>query len=205
MWLITAFEGGCEVDLKSVLSHELMPVPLSLAEMNGSLRTGSKSILIDKLTDGINCPESIDLHGKTVCLIIDGQAFVVSLGKPNSCSSFLDLADTFVQPVLQMGKRYQRLNIVFDRYRQLSIKASTRLRQKKTSGPIRRVIESGLVPLPKCWSNFLALPENKADLARFLSEELLHKHLKIKKLLQRVDLSMNCLPSHRNTTLTPSL
>ena len=165
MRLITAYEGGREVDLKSVLSHELMPVPLSLAEMNGSLRTGNKSVLIDKLTDGINCPESIDLNGKTACLVIDGQALVVSLGKPNDCSSFGDLADTFVQAVLQMGKRYHRIDVVFDRYRQLSIKASTRLRQTKTSRPIRRVIESGLVPLPKCWSNFLALPENKADLA----------------------------------------
>ena len=116
MRLITAYEGGRVVDLKSVLSHELMPVPLSLAEMKGSLRTGSKSVLIYKLTDGINCPESIDLRGKTACLIIDGQALVVSLGKPNSCSSFRDLADTFVQAVLQMGK-YQRINVVFDRYR----------------------------------------------------------------------------------------
>ena len=175
MRLITACEGGREVDLKSVLSHELMPVPLSLAEMNGSLRTGNKSVLIDKLTDGIDCPESIDLYGKTACLIIDGQALVVSLGKPSSCSSFGGLADTFIQAVLKMGKRYQRIDVVFDRYRQLSIKASTRLRRTKTSRPIRRVIESGLVPLPACWSNFLALPENKADLARFLSEELLRQ------------------------------
>jgi hypothetical protein len=29
------------------------------------------------------------------------------------------------------------------------------------------------VPLLTNWSNFLALPENKADLARFLSHELL--------------------------------
>eukprot|EP00112_Aurelia_sp_Birch-Aquarium-sp1_P026470 Seg940.1 transcript_id=Seg940.1/GoldUCD/mRNA.D3Y31 product="hypothetical protein" protein_id=Seg940.1/GoldUCD/D3Y31 len=123
MRLITAYEGGREVDLKSVLSHELMPVPLSLAEMNGSLRTGNKSVLIEKLTEGINCPESIDLNGKTACLVIDGQALVVSLGKPNGCSSFGDLADTFVQAVLQMGKRYHRIDVVFDRYRQLSIKA----------------------------------------------------------------------------------
>ena len=81
MRLITAYEGGREVDLKSVLSHELMPVSLSLAEINGSLRTGNKSVLIDKLTDGINCPDSIDLHGKTAYLIIGGQALVVSLGK----------------------------------------------------------------------------------------------------------------------------
>jgi hypothetical protein len=34
-------------------------------------------------------------------------------------------------------------------------------------------VEGRDVPLPKNWSNFLSLPENKADLARFLSNELL--------------------------------
>eukprot|EP00795_Rhopilema_esculentum_P002441 gene2440-biopygen11452 len=82
-----------------------------------------------------------------------------------------------------MGKRYQRIDVVFDRYRQLSIKTSTRLRRKKTSRPVRRVKESGLVPLPKFWSNFLALPENKADLARFLSEELLRQATEDKEIV----------------------
>ena len=102
-----------------ILSHELMPVPLSIAELNGSIRTGNKSVLIDKLTDGINCPESIDLCGKTACLIIDSQALVVSLGKPNGCSSFGDLADIFVKTVFEMGRQYQRMDVVFDRYRPL--------------------------------------------------------------------------------------
>ena len=35
-----------------------------------------------------------------------------------------------------------------------------------------RLIECGSVPLPKNWSNFLAMPENKADLAAFLSIKL---------------------------------
>ena len=47
--LITAYEAGREVDLQSVLKHELMPVSISLAEMNGSLRTGNKSVLGDIL------------------------------------------------------------------------------------------------------------------------------------------------------------
>eukprot|EP00795_Rhopilema_esculentum_P009000 gene9000-biopygen10560 len=82
-----------------------------------------------------------------------------------------------------MGKRYQRIDVVFDRYRQLSIKTSTRLRRKKTSRPVRRVKESGLVSLPKFWSNFFALPENKADLARFLSEELLRQATEDKEIV----------------------
>ena len=80
--LITGYEVGRPVDLSSVLKHELLPVPLSLAEMNGSLRTGNKSILADVLTEGIECPEVIKLHDTSSCLIIDGQALVVALGKP---------------------------------------------------------------------------------------------------------------------------
>ena len=33
--LITAYQSGCQVDLPKILSHELFPVPLSLAETNG--------------------------------------------------------------------------------------------------------------------------------------------------------------------------
>ena len=60
--LITAYEAGREVDLQSVLKHELMPVSISLAEMNGSLRTGNKSVLGDILVEGISCPEAIQLN-----------------------------------------------------------------------------------------------------------------------------------------------
>ena len=55
----------------------------------------------------------------------------------------------------------------------MSIKASTRTRRAKNTRSIRRVIEGKDVPLPSNWSNFLELCENKADLARFLSEELI--------------------------------
>ena len=33
--LITVYQSGRQVDLPNILSHELFPVPLSLAEMNG--------------------------------------------------------------------------------------------------------------------------------------------------------------------------
>ena len=36
-----------------------------------------------------------------------------------------------------------------------------------------RAIENGSVPLPRNWTNFLALEKNKEDLATFLSDELL--------------------------------
>ena len=43
------------------------------------------------------------------------------------------------------------------------------------SGPIRKVVKDGSVPLPINWHNFVALAANKVDLARFLSQQLMQK------------------------------
>ena len=92
--LITSYEAGRWVDLSSALKHELLPVPVSLAEMNGTLCTGNKSELANVVTEDIDCPETIQLHATSSFLIIDGQALVVALGKPDAAVTFGDLADT---------------------------------------------------------------------------------------------------------------
>jgi hypothetical protein len=169
--LITAYEASRPVDLPSILRHELLPVPISLAEMNGNLRSGNKAVLAEVITEGIDCPEVIKLHDTSSCLI-DGQALVVVLGKPDGAVTFGDLADAYVNAVLKAGAKYHRIDIVFDRYRKATIKGTTRTRRSKGARPIRRVVEGRDVPLPKNWQNFLSLADNKADLAHFLSEQL---------------------------------
>ncbi len=171
--LITAFEAGSVVDMPSILKHELMPVPLSLTEMDGSLRTGNKSVLVDIITKAIACPDKLDLQGQRSCLIIDGQPLVIAVGKPQGAMTFGDLADTFVLSVLQQGANYERIDVVFDRYRDETIKADPLGRRTKAARPIRRIFEDRSVPLPKNWANFMASTDNKADLARFLSESLI--------------------------------
>ena len=61
--LIVAYEAGREVDLQGLLKHKLMPVPVSIAEMNGVLRTTSKPVLGDVLISGITCYSSIRPEG----------------------------------------------------------------------------------------------------------------------------------------------
>jgi len=90
---VTVYEAVYPDDLGGILKYELMPVPISLVEMNGTLRTGNKSVLLaDKLTDGITCPDDIELH-ESSWLIVDGHALVVALEKPDSTDTFGDLAD----------------------------------------------------------------------------------------------------------------
>ena len=78
--LVTAFQAGRKVDLHYVLQHELMNIHISIANCDGSLRTGSKAVLANVITrDGV-CPAEVKVDQSKSCLIIDGQAVVV--GKP---------------------------------------------------------------------------------------------------------------------------
>jgi hypothetical protein len=173
--LITAYEAGRHVNLSEILCHELLPVPISLAETNGSLRTRDKSILTNVLISNIPTPPSLDnsMLGTDATLIIDGQALVQSLGKPKGLTTFGHLGDAFKTAALQGSALFKRIDIVFDRYYPSSIKAGKRKKRAQGTTPIRRVIEHRNVPLPSNWNNFIALSDNKADLARFLSEQLI--------------------------------
>ena len=70
-----------------------------------------------------------------------------------------------------------RIDVVFDRYiGTQSIKSQTRVRRVlRAKKPIRKVVSNGLVPLPQVWARFISLPENKADLAAFLSEYIVKR------------------------------
>jgi len=89
--------------LPAVPKYELMSVLISLAEMNGTFRTGNKSLLADKLTEGITCPEDIELHESSSCLTVDGQTLVVAVRKPDNTYTFGDFADTYTTAVLNAG------------------------------------------------------------------------------------------------------
>lgn len=75
--------------------------------------------------------------------------------------------------LLVSGKDFDRIDVTFDRYRKTPITCASRKKRPRGHTPIIRIIDDGSVPLPASWSNFLALDDNKADLARFLSEKLL--------------------------------
>ena len=57
---------------------------LSLAEANGQLLSGSKAILAKILTVDILCPNHLEARHlqNEPMLVIDGQALIISIGKP---------------------------------------------------------------------------------------------------------------------------
>ena len=94
-----------------------MPVPVSLAEMNGRLLTGQKADLANILTKDIECPKQIELQDRA-SLLIDGNGFklVSAIGKPIDAKTFGDFGDNFLAAVVGSGSRYQEVHVIFDRY-----------------------------------------------------------------------------------------
>ena len=105
-------------------------------------------------------------------VLIDGHGLIQALGKPPGCQTFGDYANVFMNNVTSHFRCHtKRGEVVFDRYTgQQSIKTVTMSKRVWKTKPVRKVIDGRNVPLPQVWSNFNASDENKADLARFLSE-----------------------------------
>ncbi|MEL6989860.1 MAG: hypothetical protein AAGK97_18775, partial [Bacteroidota bacterium] len=168
--------AGRAVQISNILGHELSPVPLSLAKPSGKMNPSSKADLVPLLTTDLNV-EIIHQLPKTsnpTCVLIDGHALIQSLGKPHECKSFGDYADVFYKTVIKhLHGSTTRIDITFDRYLGTnSIKSATRSARTGKLRSIRKLIQGPSVPLPQVWNQFIAMDENKADLARFLSEEM---------------------------------
>ena len=113
--LVKAYDAGRKVDMQAILQHELLPVPVSIAETNKNLRTGNKSMLAEVLTEKVDCPDSLSLEGKS-SLIIDGFALVAAIGRPANAKTFGDLSDSFVGAVFaKAGASFERIDVLFDR------------------------------------------------------------------------------------------
>lgn len=156
------------------LFHRLLVVPLS--ELGGSLRQTAKSALADILQEHVHIRRTLPKDGKKTCLLIDGPALIQAIGKPSGARTFGDLSDVFCDSITRKFGPYKRIDVLFDRYEDFSIKNATRVKRGgKACGPIRKIVDNSDVPLPHSWKNFISLPSNKSDLADFLSMGLVAK------------------------------
>ena len=175
--LLNAVTAGRTVEMGTILKHELSPVPLSLAKHGGDMNPTQESELINVLADGIPTPSPIPEANMKTCVMIDGHGMIQALGKPHECQTFGDYADILLNNVTSHLRCHTtRVDVVFDRYTgQQSIKAVPKSMRVGKKRLIRKVIDGRNVPLPQVWSNFIASDENKADLARFLTEIIVTK------------------------------
>ena len=159
------------VDLKAVLTHELSPVPYSLAHPDSSLRKTQKSKLLHIIEGEGTSIESPPTSDKKSAWIYDGMALVQKFKSLNK-STFGEYAESLLDTILKTFEieNCERVDIVFDRYdRKDSIKTSERLRRQKTGGLFIN-IHGPKTQLPRQWTKFMDSSVSKANLAAFLSE-----------------------------------
>ena len=161
-----------EINLKEVLSYELCSVPIALAHPDGSLRETAKSTLMNLLEKEVTCKSSLPPSQLPTACLIDAMA-LIQMVKSAGSATFGLLAqkyeDIITSTLSQDG--CTRVDLVFDQYRSVSIKAGER-RKRGESSSLEVNIHNGSTPVPKQWAKFISNPKNKDNLAAFLCNYL---------------------------------
>ena len=168
--------SGRKVNVSTLLTHELASVPLSLASFDGNLCPTDKAALSHILTDSFIHAELPSTFTNT-SIVIDGMALVQAVSKPTTAKTLGDLANIFCKLVFKhFSGPCKRIDVIFDTYRQKTIKANTQQRRTSKNRKICRIIDFLSVQIPTSWSDFIGLSENKINLVKFLTRELLRQY-----------------------------
>ena len=150
--------------MSSVLSHPLGPLPCALASPVCSLRKTNKSTLAKELQKDIPAVEAIP--NPSAC-IIEGMSMVQRLKGDHK--TFAEIADALMTMILREGATSKRIDVVFDVYRETSIKDTEREKRGGYTG----IEYKNIQPDHKIQQRrkFLSNPQNKKQLVRVVTEE----------------------------------
>ena len=180
--------------MSDVLSHPLGPLPWALANGDGTLRKTNKAALARKLKKQVLPAENIPMLSAT---FIDGMSLVQKM-KGND-QTFSQLAESALIQILHEGARSERIDVVFDVYREESIKNAERVNKGCTIGiPFRNIAPGHRI---QQWRKFLSSSAKKANLIRFLVAEWktpkLRDNLNDKKLYVASEESCLCITKNQ--------
>ena len=163
-----------EGNLQEFFKHENHPWPPSLAQAD-RMREGQKSDLVkclEKVFAATAESPEVDVA------ILDG-AVVVQMASPGAAKTFQDYADKVFMPyIMKQLQPVQRVDVIWDVYRQDSLKAATR--ERRGCGTRRRVTPSSQIL--RNWKSFLRVNENKTELFHFLAKQIESCHVEGKEL-----------------------
>ena len=154
-----------DVDLKSILCHELCPVPLSIADLTGKMRKPNKSVLMHELS--VSNQKEMPTSSLKTAYIIDLMAVVQSAIKGN--------LETFGELAEQLGKYIDHgfrvaacVVITPDRYDVIHYIKSFERARRQTSSSAERIIHSPETKLPVSLKSYLENSANKVHLVNSL-------------------------------------
>ena len=147
--------------MKVVFTYPLGPLPWSLADSYGLPRKTSKAKLSQQLERRITVTEK---YPENATSIFDGMAVLQKLKIPSG-ATFLVVAERVFELVTSTGSR--RVDVVFDVYREVSIKNVERLKRVSTSDGVqyKNILPAYTV---KSWNKLLSVTANKPEIVKFL-------------------------------------
>lgn len=151
------------VDLKALFRYPLGPLPLALAEMDGSLKKTVKSSLFHKL-EGSN--SFSDDYPVNYAIIVDGMATVRQMKVTKL--TYKEFAKKLLGCVISSGKMATRIDVVFDVYLDNSIKDVERNRRSHGELSVQQIVPSAEI---KQWNLLLSSNQNKNKLTEFIVTE----------------------------------
>ena len=149
------------VDPKEIFSYPLGPIPWSLSGPLGTFRKTSKSVFMLELER--HCDKVSEIPGANIDAVIDDVAIMQICNPGETFGSF---ANQLFKMMMSLTKGMARVDIVFDKYMEHSIKNLERIKRSHSDCLLLKNIQSG--HQTKQWKRILGNYENKKEIIKFL-------------------------------------
>ena len=114
--VVVALESGREVDVDAIMQRELLPIPLSIATLDGTLRQATAKSDPSSILKENACQSEPPVNQNKTCTIIDGMAAVQSLANASGANTFGEWCDNFTAYITShFSSKCTRVDVVFDR------------------------------------------------------------------------------------------
>ena len=141
------------LDMRSVFKFPLGPLPWALAEPVGTLKKTSKATFLHKLEGPV---EPLERVSGDYAMVFDGMVYVQQSQVTNK--TFGQLSTDLLEKILTTGSKVARIDVVFDVYRDLSIKNVERKRRSKDQLLFKSIIATSQI---KQWDHFFLATKTK--------------------------------------------
>ncbi|CAG9761624.1 unnamed protein product [Ceutorhynchus assimilis] len=170
-----------DIDLKKAVGeYEFGSIPRSLFAADGSLLLPTdKFKLMQKLEDisknseiDANIVDNLLVKNRSV-ILVDGMALVQCISKSPSMKTCKDFANVFVSMLTELSKAHDEVHLIFDTYKENSLKHITRTkRTKKYSGACYHVSDGSIIQNITL-KDFLSNIKTKMELTEYLAKKVL--------------------------------
>lgn len=181
--IIILAESRNDLQMIDVLKHPLSPRPSSLACNNGFPRKTNKAQLGKELEKLIEATQEVPTPS---AYLIDGMALVQKLKV--DYLTFGEIADKILSRVMQEGSNCKRIDVIFDVYRDISIKSAERQLRGESDAITFKNLAAG--QKVKQFKNFLQNGYNKTSLVKFVVEQW--KEVSSRERLADKELHVTC-------------